>query len=93
MFGRKRLFLLGTVVFALGSVVSGAADDELTLIVGRVLQGVGAAPMLPLSLAIVCNAFPPRSRRGRSGSGPGSRRSPSRSGRSRAAPWSRSTGG
>ncbi len=58
MFGRKRLFLAGMVVFALGSLVSGLADDELTLIGGRVLQGVGAAPMLPLSLAIVCNAFP-----------------------------------
>jgi EmrB/QacA subfamily drug resistance transporter len=58
MFGRKRLFLAGMCVFALGSVVSGAAGDELTLICGRILQGAGAAPMLPLSLAIVCNAFP-----------------------------------
>jgi EmrB/QacA subfamily drug resistance transporter len=58
MFGRKRLFLIGMCVFALGSVLSGAAGDELVLICGRVLQGAGAAPMLPLSLAIVCNAFP-----------------------------------
>lgn len=58
MFGRKRLFLAGMCVFALGSILSGAADDELVLIGGRVVQGLGAAPMLPLSLAIVCNAFP-----------------------------------
>ena len=58
MFGRKRLFLVGMVVFALGSVVSGAAGDQETLVAGRVLQGIGAAPMLPLSLAIVCNVFP-----------------------------------
>src|SRR6476646_6501424 len=58
MFGRKRLFLAGTAVFALGSAVAGAAGDEHVLILGRLLQGVGAAPMLPLSLAIVCNAFP-----------------------------------
>ncbi len=58
MFGRKRLFLTGLAIFALGSILSGLADDELTLIGGRILQGVGAAPMLPLSLAIVCNAFP-----------------------------------
>jgi EmrB/QacA subfamily drug resistance transporter len=58
VFGRKRLFLVGMCVFALGSVVSGAAGDEVTLICGRVLQGIGAAPMLPLSLAIVCNVFP-----------------------------------
>jgi EmrB/QacA subfamily drug resistance transporter len=58
MFGRKRLFLAGMVLFALGSVLSGVSNDELALIAGRVLQGIGAAPMLPLSLAIVCNAFP-----------------------------------
>jgi EmrB/QacA subfamily drug resistance transporter len=58
MFGRKRLFLAGTVLFALGSALAGAAGDELTLIGGRVLQGLGAAPMLPLSLAIVCDVFP-----------------------------------
>ncbi len=58
MFGRKRFFILGMVVFALGSVLSGAAGDEHALILGRLLQGLGAAPMLPLSLAIVCDAFP-----------------------------------
>ncbi|HEU4393434.1 MAG TPA: DHA2 family efflux MFS transporter permease subunit [Solirubrobacterales bacterium] len=58
MFGRKRVFLVGMGVFAAGSVVSGAAGDEVTLIVGRVLQGAGAAPMLSLSLALVCNVFP-----------------------------------
>jgi EmrB/QacA subfamily drug resistance transporter len=58
MFGRKRLFLAGLVVFAFGSALAGAAGDEHVLILGRVLQGLGAAPMLPLSLAIVCNAFP-----------------------------------
>lgn len=58
MFGRKRLFLAGMVLFALGSALSGAAESELVLIIGRLAQGIGAAPMLPLSLAIVCNAFP-----------------------------------
>ncbi len=59
MFGRKRVFIAGMAVFAVGSVVSGAAGDQVGLILGRVLQGVGAAPMLSLSLALVCNAFPP----------------------------------
>jgi EmrB/QacA subfamily drug resistance transporter len=58
MFGRKRVFIAGMIVFAVGSVVSGAAADQIGLIVGRVLQGAGAAPMLSLSLALVCNAFP-----------------------------------
>jgi EmrB/QacA subfamily drug resistance transporter len=58
MFGRKRVFIAGMVLFAAGSVLSGAAQDPTMLIGGRVLQGVGAAPVLSLSLAIVCNAFP-----------------------------------
>jgi EmrB/QacA subfamily drug resistance transporter len=58
MFGRKRMFLAGTVVFALGSAFCGAAPGENVLIAGRVMQGIGAAAMLPLSLAIVCNVFP-----------------------------------
>jgi EmrB/QacA subfamily drug resistance transporter len=58
MFGRKRVFLFGMVCFAIGSVVSGAAGDQYVLILGRVLQGAGAAPMLSLSLALVCNVFP-----------------------------------
>ncbi|HEX5989783.1 MAG TPA: MFS transporter [Solirubrobacterales bacterium] len=58
MFGRKRVFLAGMVLFAVGSVVSGAAGDQDMLILGRVLQGAGAAPMLSLSLALVCNVFP-----------------------------------
>ncbi|MGD9737751.1 MAG: MFS transporter [Solirubrobacterales bacterium] len=62
MFGRKRVFLLGLVVFALGSVVSGAAGDADVLILGRILQGAGAAPCLALSLALVVNVFPPAER-------------------------------
>src|SRR6478609_3978497 len=58
MFGRKRVFLAGMVLFAAGSILSGAAQGPAMLIGGRVLQGAGAAPMLSLSLAIVCNAFP-----------------------------------
>lgn len=58
MFGRKRVFLLGMVLFGLGSVVSATAGDPNVLILGRILQGVGGAPMLALSLAIVCNVFP-----------------------------------
>jgi EmrB/QacA subfamily drug resistance transporter len=59
MFGRKRVFIAGMALFALGSVVSGAAGDQTDLIAGRVLQGAGAAPMLSLSLALVVNVFPP----------------------------------
>jgi EmrB/QacA subfamily drug resistance transporter len=58
MFGRRRVFVAGLLLFGAGSVLSGAAQDPQMLIGGRVLQGAGAAPMLTLSLAIVCNVFP-----------------------------------
>jgi MFS family permease len=58
MFGRRLLFTIGLAVFAGGSVLSGAAWSQDAIILGRVVQGVGAAMLLPLSLAIVCDAFP-----------------------------------
>ncbi|HSS33451.1 MAG TPA: MFS transporter [Solirubrobacterales bacterium] len=61
MFGRKRAFLVGIVFFAIGSVVSATAASPEMLIAGRVVQGIGAAPMLTLSLALICNVFPKRS--------------------------------
>jgi EmrB/QacA subfamily drug resistance transporter len=58
MFGRRRMFLVGMLVFGLGSVVSGTASDPDLLIGGRVLQGAGAAAVLTQSLALICNVFP-----------------------------------
>jgi EmrB/QacA subfamily drug resistance transporter len=58
MWGRKRVFVAGMALFGAGSVLSGAAQDPQMLIGGRVVQGTGAAALVTLSLAIVCNAFP-----------------------------------
>jgi MFS family permease len=58
MFGRRTVFTGGLAVFAVGSVLSGAAGGEAAIVAGRIVQGVGAAAMLPLSLSIVCDAFP-----------------------------------
>jgi EmrB/QacA subfamily drug resistance transporter len=58
MFGRRFMFTLGLAVFAGGSVLSGAAWSQDAIILGRIVQGLGAAMLLPLSLAIVCDAFP-----------------------------------
>ena len=51
--GRKRIFLLGMAVFAVGSIVSGAAPQVAILIAGRVVQAVGGALLLPASLALI----------------------------------------
>jgi EmrB/QacA subfamily drug resistance transporter len=58
MFGRRFMFTAGLAVFAGGSVLSGAAWSQDAIILGRIVQGLGAAMLLPLSLAIVCDAFP-----------------------------------
>lgn len=52
-FGRKRVFQLGMLVFAVGSVVSGAAPTVLTLIAGRAVQAIGGAMLMPASLALI----------------------------------------
>jgi EmrB/QacA subfamily drug resistance transporter len=58
IFGRRRLFDIGLALFAAGSVVAALAPSIDVLIAGRVIQGVGAAALLPLSLALVSDAFP-----------------------------------
>jgi MFS family permease len=56
--GRRRVFLIGMTAFAGGSVVAGLAGTEEVLVAGRVLQGLGGAALLGLSLAIVSTVFP-----------------------------------
>jgi EmrB/QacA subfamily drug resistance transporter len=55
--GRKRVFLFGVVFFTAASMLCGIATSPLTLIVGRALQGIGAAFLVPGSLAIISATF------------------------------------
>lgn len=56
-FGRRRSFLIGTVWFALASLLCGLAPNVGTLIAARALQGVGGALLTPGSLAILQSSF------------------------------------
>lgn len=56
-FGRKRVFLSGVVFFAVASILCGLATSTQALIVGRALQGCGAAFLVPGSLAIISATF------------------------------------
>src|SRR3954452_13744052 len=58
-YGRKPLLLTGVVVFLFGSLLCGVAQDMGRLIAFRALQGLGAGALLPLSLALVADLFPP----------------------------------
>ena len=57
MYGRKTVFLIGTVIFTFGSVLSGLAQSMPELIAFRALQGLGAAGVLPVALTIVGDLF------------------------------------
>jgi EmrB/QacA subfamily drug resistance transporter len=61
-YGRKRLFLIGLVIFTLGSLLCGVAQDPLMLIVSRSVQGVGGAIMFATSLALLGHSFRGRDR-------------------------------
>ena len=61
-FGRRKVYLIGIVWFALASAACGLAPSALFLIVTRLLQGVGAALLTPGSLAILEASFVPADR-------------------------------
>ncbi len=56
-FGRKRVFIVGLVIFAAASLGCGAAPSAGSLIVARAVQGAGAALLVPASLAIIGTAY------------------------------------
>lgn len=60
--GRRLLFLLGIVVFVVGSVLSGSSTNSGFLIAARAVQAVGAAMMLPSSIAVINVLFVGRQR-------------------------------
>ena len=57
LIGRKRVFLLGVIVFTIASLVCGLAQSETWLIVARGVQGLGAALVSPAALSIVTTTF------------------------------------
>ena len=55
--GRRRVFMLGLVVFTIGSLICGLAWSEASLIGARAIQGLGAAMISPAALAILMTTF------------------------------------
>ncbi len=56
-YGRRRIFVIGTIWFAVASLLCGLAPGPTVLIAARVLQGAGAALLVPGSLAMIQGAF------------------------------------
>jgi EmrB/QacA subfamily drug resistance transporter len=62
LFGRKKIFSLGVLVFGIASVLCGLAQDASQLIIARGIQGVGAALLVPGSLALISANFSKKKR-------------------------------
>src|SRR5689334_23668022 len=62
IFGRRRMFLAGVVIFGAASATIGFAPHEGWLVASRAIQGVGAALMMPGTLSIITQTFPPEER-------------------------------
>src|SRR5215217_5352304 len=57
LLGRRRVLVAGTVLFALSSLAAGVSSGETTLVGARLIQGLGAAMMLPAALSILTTTF------------------------------------
>jgi len=62
LYGRRKMFTAGLVIFTLASLACGLAPSAGILIAARAVQGVGAAVMSPATLSIITATFPPKER-------------------------------
>ncbi|MGU3471388.1 MDR family MFS transporter [Paenibacillus sp. D51F] len=62
MYGRKRFFIFGIIVFLLGSALCGTAGSITQLSVYRAIQGIGGGALMPIAFTIVFDIFPPEKR-------------------------------
>ncbi|MGH2998980.1 MAG: MFS transporter [Gaiellaceae bacterium] len=62
LLGRRKMFVVGLVIFTLSSLACGLAGSASVLIAARVVQGIGAALMNPSTLSIITVTFPPKQR-------------------------------
>ena len=62
LLGRKSVFLFGVIIFLIGSAASGASQSMNQLIAFRAFQGIGAAALMPIAIAIIGDLFTPRER-------------------------------
>jgi EmrB/QacA subfamily drug resistance transporter len=62
MFGRKRFFIFGIVLFLIGSILCGTAQSIEQLSVYRAIQGIGGGALIPITFTILFDIFPPEKR-------------------------------
>lgn len=65
LYGRRRVFIIGLVIFAVASGLGGLAQDQFMILASRGLQGLGAALASPAALALITTTFPAGPQRNR----------------------------
>lgn len=60
--GRKKMLLAGLIIFGIASALSGVATSAAMMLVSRVLTGIGAAMIMPVTLAVITSTFPKEER-------------------------------
>lgn len=58
IFNRKRIFLIGLIVFSTASLMGGLAQSPAIIFISRALQGLGAAMLAPTALSLITTTFP-----------------------------------
>ncbi|TBL77478.1 MDR family MFS transporter [Paenibacillus thalictri] len=62
MYGRKRFFMFGIVLFMIGSILCGTAHSIVELSIYRAIQGIGGGALIPITFTIMFDAVPPQNR-------------------------------
>ncbi|CRK81651.1 MDR family MFS transporter [Neobacillus massiliamazoniensis] len=62
MYGRKRFFMFGSILFLVGSALCGLAQSIVQLSIFRAIQGIGGGALMPIAFTIVFDIFPPENR-------------------------------
>ena len=62
VYGRKPMMLMGIAIFLIGSILAGFAGSMMTMVVFRLIQGVGAGAVQPVAITIVADLYPARER-------------------------------
>ena len=62
IYGRKPFFIVGMVIFLIGSALSGASQNMTEIIIFRAIQGLGAGAMMPIAMSIIGDILPPAER-------------------------------
>jgi EmrB/QacA subfamily drug resistance transporter len=61
-YGRRRILFIGLLIFAFGASIGFFANSPSTLIIARLVMGIGAAGIMPSTLSVITTSFPPESR-------------------------------